>query len=373
MLQADWTALLPVIGQGLLRCGTVLGALPVAAITRPQQEPETVVESHVSEVKRWLIDEIVQGMNEEQRTAVVYWLLGCSASCLIAVNLKGLTRADKTTIHIMENLPLRYFPPFGHWEEEFDKFNATLAPKTSPGISLSQFKARWFHVYFHKMSDHLLMLSFFGPAIYFWSQGYFPPALQRQMMTAGLLLAAEIPLNLVSKWLMFKEEGTVSRLRIATQMMIPMAAYGIFVYNGLSMLPEPVDNSYLSDVDHLRILAKTLVGLFLSGSFIGNFLTAFAPVRAANSERARRVWQYLDYLSFAVINFTFVIKGSYSLHTEAVRALNHIMLTGYVKLGLGAVSSYVKEPAILKFLRQNCSMALYSYMIWFLHELRPLP
>lgn len=97
----------------------------------------------------------------------------------------------------------------------------------------------------------MLFLAFTIPCVVFWRKGYFNALLKKHLLLAGILLTAQIPLGwwmvhsgLHRELMANKEKPGVSQYRMAAHLIIPFFLYGIFVYNGLSMLLKPQDVSF---------------------------------------------------------------------------------------------------------------------------------
>ncbi|CAJ0945974.1 unnamed protein product, partial [Mesorhabditis belari] len=357
--------------------------------------------------KTGIIHPVVSGMVQASKNKVGAWLLICAAGCYMGVSMGGLTRLNEAAMKMTDRHPFTWIPPFGHWDEEFEKYKKFDEYKMLPTeerqeLTLNEFIFRWLLVYFHRIGGRMLFFVFFIPCGVFWYKGYFTSLLKRRMFMAGLLMFLQIPLG----WYMLnsglhrelmanKKKPGVSQYRMAFHLIDPFLMFGIFFYNALSLLLQPQNHCNVAKIGNARLFGKILIGLLLVGSFMGSFLTA---LDAAEPEYARAwfpddlwvlvpkwrnlfenpvtanfVHRYLGYATFAMINVTFFYSRRLCLLPRASLALKGIMALGYSQLFLGIITMYFRDPPVVAWLHQNFALHLFSAILWFAHEIRPLP
>ncbi|KAM9727854.1 heme A synthase COX15 [Menidia menidia] len=338
------------------------------------------------------------------------WLLGCSGLVVGAVVLGGVTRLTESGLSMVDwHLVREMKPPQSEaeWEAEFSKYQQFPEFKVlNHDMTLPEFKFIFFMEWGHRMWGRLVGLAYILPTIYFWKKGYF----NRSMKGKVLGLCGFVFFQGLLGWYMVKsgledkpeshDIPRVSQYRLSAHLGSALLLYTASLWTGLTLLLPPHKMADTKNLMQLRRFAKGTGGLVfltaLSGAFVAGLdaglvynsfpkmadkwipddLLAFSPTLKNFFENPTTV--QFDHRILAISSLT-AITGLYlfsrrvMLPRRAKIAISLLAAMAYTQVALGISTLLLYVPTPLAATHQSGSVALLSFAIWVLAELRKMP
>lgn len=335
------------------------------------------------------------------------WLVGCSGLVLGAVVLGGVTRLTESGLSMVDwHLVKEMKPPRtqAEWEDEFSKYKQFPEFKImNHDMTLTEFKFIFYMEWGHRMWGRLVGLAFVLPTVYFWKRGYF----SRSMKPRVLGLCGFVFFQGLLGWYMVKsglEEKTesydiprVSQYRLAAHLGSALLLYCASLWTGLTLMLPANKMPDSRNLLQLRRFAKVTGGLVfltaLSGAFVAGLdaglvynsfpkmgerwipddLLAFSPAIKNMFENPTTV--QFDHRILAIGSLT-AITGLYlfsrrvHLPRRAKIAIGCLTAMAYSQVVLGISTLLLYVPTPLAATHQSGSVALLTFAIWVLAELR---
>lgn len=338
------------------------------------------------------------------------WLLGCSGLVAGAIVLGGVTRLTESGLSMVDwHLVREMRPPQSQaeWEAEFSKYQQYPEFKImNRDMTLPEFKFIFYMEWGHRMWGRLAGLAYILPTIYFWRKGYFT----RSMKGKVLGLCGFVVFQGLLGWYMVKsglEEKPeshdiprVSQYRLTAHLGSALLLYCASLWTGLTLLLPAQKMAETRHLMQLRRFAKGTGGLVfftaLSGAFVAGLdaglvynsfpkmgdrwipddLLAFSPTLKNFFENPTTVQfnhRILGISSLMAITGLYLFSRRMVLPRRAKIAISLLaaMAYGQVVLGISTLLFYVPTP--LAATHQSGSVALLSFAIWVLAELRKIP
>uniref|UniRef100_A0A3Q3K7I4 Cytochrome c oxidase assembly homolog 15 (yeast) n=1 Tax=Monopterus albus TaxID=43700 RepID=A0A3Q3K7I4_MONAL len=338
------------------------------------------------------------------------WLLGCSGLVAGAIVLGGVTRLTESGLSMVDwHLVREMRPPQSQaeWEAEFSKYQQYPVFKImNRDMTLPEFKFIFYMEWGHRMWGRLAGLAYILPTIYFWRKGYFT----RSMKGNVLGLCGFVVFQGLLGWYMVKsglEEKPeshdiprVSQYRLSAHLGSALLLYCASLWTGLTLLLPAQKMAETRHLMQLRRFAKGTGGLVfftaLSGAFVAGLdaglvynsfpkmgdrwipddLLAFSPTLKNFFENPTTVQfnhRILGISSLMAITGLYLFSRRMVLPRRAKIAISLLaaMAYGQVVLGISTLLFYVPTP--LAATHQSGSVALLSFAIWVLAELRKIP
>ncbi|XP_056326541.1 cytochrome c oxidase assembly protein COX15 homolog [Danio aesculapii] len=338
------------------------------------------------------------------------WLLGCSGLVLGAVVLGGVTRLTESGLSMVDwHLVKEMKPPQtqAEWEEEFAKYQQFPEFKImNHDMTLTEFKFIFYMEWGHRMWGRLVGLAYILPAAYFWRRGYF----SRSMKTRVLGLCGFVVFQGLLGWYMVKsgleekpesyDVPRVSQYRLAAHLGSALLLYAASLWTGLILLLPANRMPDSRRLLNLRRFAKTTGGLVfltaLSGAFVAGLdaglvynsfpkmgerwipddLLAFSPALKNVFENPTTVQfdhRILGIGSLTAITGLYLFSRRMILPRRAKMAISCLTAMAYTQVVLGISTLLLYVPTPLAATHQSGSVALLTFAIWVLAELRKVP
>ncbi|KAG7314074.1 hypothetical protein KOW79_022570 [Hemibagrus wyckioides] len=335
------------------------------------------------------------------------WLVGCSGLVLGAVVLGGVTRLTESGLSMVDwHLVKEMKPPRtqAEWEAEFSKYQQFPEFKImNRDMTLTEFKFIFYMEWGHRMWGRLVGLAYILPTMYFWKKGYF----NRSMKARVLGLCGFVFFQGLLGWYMVKsgleekpdsyDVPRVSQYRLASHLGSALLLYCGSLWTGLTLM-LPVNR--LPDtrrIVQLRRLAKGTGALVfltaLSGAFVAGLdaglvynsfpkmgdywipddLLAFSPTLKNIFENPTTVQfdhRVLGISSLAAITGLYIFSRRMQLPRRAKMAISCLTAMAYTQVALGISTLLLYVPTSLAATHQSGSVALLTFAIWVLAELR---
>ncbi|OQV17970.1 Cytochrome c oxidase assembly protein COX15-like protein [Hypsibius exemplaris] len=345
-----------------------------------------------------------------KETILGYWLLGCGGMVVGAVTLGGITRLTESGLSITEWQPIRGVrPPLSHieWTVEFEKYQESPEFKHKNGnITLSEFKWIWYMEYAHRLWGRAVGLAITVPAAFFWAKGWLSPTMKKKVLAFGALVGFQGFLG----WYMVRsglkekqnqyEIPRVSQYRLCAHLSAALLLYTGLVWEGMSHLLKPqrlgVPHSQLRTIRHLShgvvaaIFFTALSGAFVAGLDAGlvynswpKMADRWIPSDLFSLQPSwRNFFENHSMTQFQHRMLGYVTAGSVTglwlfsrkkLPPRAQLAANLLMTMVVVQVGLGVATLLMYVPTPVAASHQSGSVALLTFGLWLLHELRRVP
>ncbi|XP_077992428.1 heme A synthase COX15-like [Glandiceps talaboti] len=358
------------------------------------------------------VNKLVAGIPNIGRKVVGSWLILCSGMVVGAVVLGGITRLTESGLSMTDwHLIKGMKPPRNaeEWKKEFERYQQYPEYKyLHHEMTLEEFKWIFYMEYTHRMWGRAIGLVFALPAVYFWRKGWFSKAMKPRVLIYGSFILFQGLLG----WYMVKsglEEPVkehdiprVSQYRLASHLGSALALYTLMLWTGLGhLLPQPKNPVAASR--YLPLLRKsahfTLAMVFLtalSGAFVAGLdaglvyntypkmadrwipddILAIAPTWRNFFENATTVQfdhRLLGTSTACIVAALWYFSRRVPLHSRARLASNLMvgMVSLQVTLGICTLLYYV--PTKLAACHQSGSVALLTFTVWFLNELKKMP
>ncbi|KAJ8014353.1 hypothetical protein DPEC_G00039350 [Dallia pectoralis] len=335
------------------------------------------------------------------------WLLGCSGLVVGAVVLGGVTRLTESGLSMVDwHLVREMKPPQSQaeWEAEFTKYQQFPEFKImNHDMTLPEFKFIFYMEWGHRMWGRLVGLAYVLPTIYFWKKGY----LNRSMKGRALGLCGFVFFQGLLGWYMVKsgleekpesfDVPRVSQYRLSAHLGSALVLYCASLWTGLTLLVEPHKLANTKHLNQLRRFAKGTAGLVfltaLSGAFVAGLdaglvynsfpmmgerwipddLLAFSPKLKNFFENPTTVQfdhRVLGISSLTAITGLYMFTRKVMLPRRAKIAISCLTAMAYTQVVLGISTLLLYVPTSLAATHQAGSVALLSFAIWVLAELR---
>lgn len=338
------------------------------------------------------------------------WLLGCSGLVVGAVVLGGVTRLTESGLSMVDwHLVREMKPPQSEaeWEAEFSKYKQFPEFKIlNHDMTLPEFKFIFYMEWGHRMWGRLVGLAYILPTLYFWRKGYFTRSLKGKVVG----LCGFVFFQGLLGWYMVKsglEEKTeshdiprVSQYRLCAHLGSALVLYSASLWTGLTLLLPAHKMTDTKRLTQLRRFAKGTGGLVfltaLSGAFVAGLdaglvynsfpkmadkwipddILAFSPALKNIFENPTTV--QFDHRILAVASLT-AITGLYlfsrrmMLPRRTKIAIGLLAAMAYTQVALGISTLLLYVPTPLAATHQSGSVALLTFAIWVLAELRKMP
>ena len=124
-----------------------------------------------------------------QSKLVGAWLLGTSLGTFGLIVYGGYTRLKRAGLSMVQWRPLTFTRPSSEeqWEIEYAKYQEFPEFKTSPDITLDDFKQIYNIEWTHRQYARFLGLAYAAPMALFWQRGFFDRTMKiRSMGMLGL-------------------------------------------------------------------------------------------------------------------------------------------------------------------------------------------
>ncbi|XP_054885078.1 cytochrome c oxidase assembly protein COX15 homolog [Poeciliopsis prolifica] len=338
------------------------------------------------------------------------WLLGCSGLVVGAVVLGGVTRLTESGLSMVDwHLVREMKPPQSEaeWEAEFSKYKQFPEFKIlNHEMTLPEFKFIFYMEWGHRMWGRLVGLAYILPAVYFWKKGY----LARSMKGKVLGLCGFVFFQGLLGWYMVKsgleekpeshDVPRVSQYRLCAHLGSALVLYCASLWTGLTLILPANKMADSKRLMQLRRFAKGTGGLVfltaLSGAFVAGLdaglvynsfpkmadkwipddILAFSPALKNIFENPTTV--QFDHRILAIGSLT-AITGLYlfsrrmMLPRRAKIAISLLAAMAYTQVALGISTLLLYVPTPLAATHQSGSVALLTFAIWVLAELRKMP
>ncbi|XP_016425415.1 cytochrome c oxidase assembly protein COX15 homolog [Sinocyclocheilus rhinocerous] len=335
------------------------------------------------------------------------WLVGCSGLVLGAVVLGGVTRLTESGLSMVDwHLVKEMKPPRSEaeWEDEFSKYKQFPEFKImNHDMTLTEFKFIFYMEWGHRMWGRLVGLAYVLPTVYFWKRGYF----SRSMKPRVLGLCGFVVFQGLLGWYMVKsglEEKTeshdiprVSQYRLAAHLGSALLLYCSSLWMGLTLMLPANKIPDSRNLLQLRRFAKVTGGLVfltaLSGAFVAGLdaglvynsfpkmgerwipddLLAFSPAIKNVFENPSTVQfdhRILGIGSLTAITGLYLFSRRVHLPRRAKIAIGCLTAMAYTQVVLGISTLLLYVPTPLAATHQSGSVALLTFAIWVLAELR---
>ncbi|KAI2657406.1 hypothetical protein H4Q32_008721 [Labeo rohita] len=345
--------------------------------------------------------------NAATNRAVGRWLVGCSGLVLGAVVLGGVTRLTESGLSMVDwHLVKEMKPPRteAEWEQEFSKYKQFPEFKImNHDMTLTEFKFIFYMEWGHRMWGRLVGLAYILPTVYFWKRGYF----NRSLKTRVLGLCGFVVFQGLLGWYMVKsglEEKTesydiprVSQYRLAAHLGSALLLYCSSLWMGLTLMLPANKIPDSRNLLQLRRFAKGTGGLVfltaLSGAFVAGLdaglvynsfpkmgerwipddLLAFSPTIKNVFENPTTVQfdhRILGIASLTAITGLCLFSRRVHLPRRAKIAIGCLTAMAYTQVVLGISTLLLYVPTPLAATHQSGSVALLTFAIWVLAELR---
>ncbi|KAG9341054.1 hypothetical protein JZ751_019808 [Albula glossodonta] len=345
--------------------------------------------------------------NAATNRVVGRWLVGCSGLVVGAVVLGGVTRLTESGLSMVDwHLVKEMKPPQtqAEWEAEFQKYQQFPEFKIlNHDMTLTEFKFIFYMEWGHRMWGRLVGLAYILPTVYFWKKGYF----NRSMKGRVLGLCGFVCFQGLLGWYMVKsglEEKPesydiprVSQYRLAAHLGSALLLYCASLWTGLSLM---LPGNKLPNTRQLMLLRRFAYGTgglvfltALSGAFVAGLdaglvynsfpkmgerwlpddMWAFSPTLKNFFENPTTVQfdhRILGISTVSAITGLFLFARKMRLPRRAKLAIGCLTAMAYTQVGLGISTLLMYVPTPLAATHQSGSLALLTFAIWVLAELR---
>uniref|UniRef100_A0A1A8F9H6 COX15 homolog, cytochrome c oxidase assembly protein n=1 Tax=Nothobranchius korthausae TaxID=1143690 RepID=A0A1A8F9H6_9TELE len=338
------------------------------------------------------------------------WLIGCSGLVVGAIVLGGVTRLTESGLSMVDwHLVKEMKPPQSEeeWQAEFSKYQQFPEFKIlNHGMTLSEFKFIFFMEWGHRMWGRLVGLAYILPTIYFWRKGYFNRSLKGKVLglCGFVFFQGLLGWYMVKSGLEDKPEShdvpRVSQYRLTAHLGSALLLYVASLWTGLTLLPPAHKMVETKQLMQFRRFAKGTAGLVfltaLSGAFVAGLdaglvynsfpkmadrwipddLLAFSPTIKNFFENPTTVQfdhRILGISSLAAITGLYLFSRRMVLPRRAKVAIGLLAVMAYTQVALGISTLLFYVPTPMAATHQSGSVALLTFAIWVLAELRKMP
>ncbi|OUC49511.1 cytochrome oxidase assembly protein [Trichinella nativa] len=326
------------------------------------------------------------------RKAESVWLFASAGMVSATIIIGGVTRLTESGLSMVDWRVFReMMPPITEedWLAEFEKYKLYPDYKQKSSYSemtLHEFKAIWVMEYAHRMLARSTGLVFAVPAVYFWLRRRLASHLKVPVLTAGTLFLSQVNVfsvqNLVNKIHMLELVSIASQLIYHSQLVCTV------YYSGTDC------QVYFH---HRRILSvvstslTTISGGFVAGLNAGlvynswpKFADRWIPTDLLtmnptwlnffdNPTTVQFVHRNLAYMTVALVTATWLVGCRLPLNKRCRRILHAVITIAYLQAAIGVGTLLHHVPVSMGALHQSNSLALFSFCLWLLNELRRIP
>ncbi|KRX93905.1 Cytochrome c oxidase assembly protein COX15 -like protein [Trichinella pseudospiralis] len=345
------------------------------------------------------------------RKAESVWLFTSAGMVSATIIIGGVTRLTESGLSMVDWRVFReMMPPITEedWLVEFEKYKLYPDYKQKSSYSemtLGEFKAIWVMEYAHRMLARSTGLVFAVPAVYFWLRGRLASHLKVPVLTAGTLFLSQALLG----WYMVKsglESGEansharISQYRLTAHLSLAVGLYGLLFWYGLSSVFPPSANYSIAGMKRLKLLSilsvvstslTTISGGFVAGLNAGlvynswpKFANRWIPTDLLtmnptwlnffdNPTTVQFVHRNLAYMTVALVTATWLVGCRLPLNKRCRRILHAVVTIAYLQAAIGVGTLLHHVPVSMGALHQSNSLALFSFCLWLLNELRRIP
>ncbi|KRX50938.1 Cytochrome c oxidase assembly protein COX15 -like protein [Trichinella murrelli] len=303
-------------------------------------------------------------------------------------------------------------------------------------MTLHEFKAIWVMEYAHRMLARSTGLVFAVPAVYFWLRGRLASHLKVPVLTAGTLFLSQHKSSRFFKallgWYMVKsglESGEqnsharISQYRLTAHLSLAVGLYGLLFWYGLSSIFPPSANYSIAGMKRLKLLSilsvvstslTTISGGFVAGLNAGlvynswpkfadrwiptdlltmnptwlNFFDNPTTVQFVHRNLVHMLACFIylcdlfekryhsftqAYMTVALVTATWLVGCRLPLNKRRRRILHAVITIAYLQAAIGVGTLLHHVPVSMGALHQSNSLALFSFCLWLLNELRRIP
>ncbi|KAK5605041.1 Cytochrome c oxidase assembly protein cox15 [Crenichthys baileyi] len=338
------------------------------------------------------------------------WLLGCSGLVVGAVVLGGVTRLTESGLSMVDwHLVREMKPPQSEseWEAEFSKYKQFPEFKIlNHEMTLPEFKFIFYMEWGHRMWGRLVGLAYILPTVYFWRKGYFTRSLKGKVLglCGFVVFQGLLGWYMVKSGLEEKPEShdvpRVSQYRLCAHLGSALVLYSASLWTGLTLLLPAHKMADTRRLMQLRRFAKGTGGLVfltaLSGAFVAGLdaglvynsfpkmadkwipddILAFSPALKNIFENPTTVQfdhRILGIGSLTAITGLYLFSRRMVLPRRTKIAISLLAAMAYTQVALGISTLLLYVPTSLAATHQSGSVALLTFAIWVLAELRKMP
>ncbi|XP_070540473.1 heme A synthase COX15-like [Ptychodera flava] len=357
-------------------------------------------------------DRLVAGIPSFGRKMVGGWLILCSGMVVGAVVLGGVTRLTESGLsmtdwHLIKGMKAPRSAE--EWAAEFERYKQYPEYKLlHHEMTLEEFKWIFYMEYTHRMWGRAIGLVFALPAVYLWRKGWFSKAMKPRVIIYGSLILFQGLLG----WYMVKsgleepkgeyDVPRVSQYRLASHLGSALLLYTLMLWTGLGhLLPQAkvpaVTSRYLpllrksAHFTLALVFVTALSGAFVAGldaglvynsfpkmanKWIPDDILAFEPKWKNFFENATTVQfdhRVLGSTTAGVVLALWYLSRRVPLHSRARIAVNCMIGMVGLQVSLGILTLLYYVPTKLAACHQSGSVALLTFTLWFLRELKKIP
>lgn len=342
---------------------------------------------------------ILLEMKNNPHKPIIIWLLTGCFLIMAMVIIGGITRLTGSGLSMVEwNVVMGAVPPLSEqeWQEAFDKYKQYPEYQhINFDFTLGDFKQIFFWEYLHRLIGRVIGIIFLVPFIFFWL---------RKKLDTSLLLKLFIVLVLggfqgVLGWYMVQsgliDNPDVSHYRLAAHLLAAFTVYAYTFWVALDLIyfkqkkitaALPI-KKWVATFFSL-IIIQIIYGAFVAGLDAGKLYNTFPKMGdewIAQSVTAMRPF-YLNFLEshggvqfvhrcIAYLVFIFAIvlwyrSRSLTLSPPQKRAFTWLLTVVCIQLTLGVFTLLYAVPITLGVLHQLGALALFTVVIYLLHQLQ---
>ena len=340
-------------------------------------------------------------MHQVARRPIALWLFICCAMVFATLVVGGVTRLTHSGLSIVEWQPIvGTIPPLNQaeWDATFDKYKKTPEyQKVNHQMSLDEFKGIFYWEYWHRVLGRTIGLVFFVPFLYFLLRRAIDSPLALKL--GGIFVLGGLQGGM--GWYMVKsglvDDPRVSQYRLTAHLSIAFLIFISMMWVALGLLAERSRKSTDIGLRKLQRIGFWLAVLAFYMIITGGFVAGIRAGKAYNSfplmnghivppEIFSIEPLYLNFFNnMATVQFDhrlgawllaalvpwFWLKiRSAQVSGTARLAVNLLLLTLAVQIGLGITTLLLAVPVALGAAHQGGSMIVFGVLLWLNHELR---
>lgn len=345
----------------------------------------------------------ISGPVDGAAKAVAGWLLLCCAAIFAMVVIGGITRLTESGLSMVEWRPLiGWLPPLSDadWQRVFGLYQQSPEyQKLNAAMTLAEFKTIFWWEYIHRLWGRAIGVIFLVPLVVFAVMGFIRGGLILRLAFIFVLGA----LQGLMGWYMVQsglvDDPYVSQYRLTGHLGLAFLIYAWVFWTALDLLnPVARRPSYHHPTSGIRSLALFATGLVavtvISGGFVagldaGLIYNSFPMMNGRwlpdeylfmqpayynffeNPATAQFNHRVLAVMTVLVIFVLGVLIQGTSIAVRARRTINLLLGVAVVQVALGIGTLLLAVPIPLAALHQTGAVALFTLMLWSVHELRP--
>ncbi|KRZ63177.1 Cytochrome c oxidase assembly protein COX15 -like protein [Trichinella nativa] len=367
------------------------------------------------------------------RKAESVWLFASAGMVSATIIIGGVTRLTESGLSMVDWRVFReMMPPITEedWLAEFEKYKLypdykqfvqwekyVFRKSSYSEMTLHEFKAIWVMEYAHRMLARSTGLVFAVPAVYFWLRRRLASHLKVPVLTAGTLFLSQVNVfsvqqNLVNKIHMLELVSIASQLIYHSQLVCTVYYSGTDCQNysiaGMKRL------KLLSILSVVSTSLTTISGGFVAGLNAGlvynswpkfadrwiptdlltmnptwlNFFDNPTTVQFVHRNLVHMLACFIylcdlfekrhhsftqAYMTVALVTATWLVGCRLPLNKRCRRILHAVITIAYLQAAIGVGTLLHHVPVSMGALHQSNSLALFSFCLWLLNELRRIP